>query len=75
RGAAPQANNPSWQPFWFLILQVDDDATPGKAHIVIREARTLPIVGGRVISLLGLLGLAANAALIARAGLRRRRPG
>lgn len=62
-----------WQPRWNLALKVDDDARPGKAHIVIKEARTLPIVGGRVLSVLGLLGLAANAAVIARAGWRRRR--
>jgi hypothetical protein len=67
-----QAYNPGWQPRWFLALQIDDDATPGKAHVVIREARTLPIVGGQIISILGLLGLAANSAVIAR-GHRRRR--
>jgi hypothetical protein len=62
----------NWQPRWYLALRIDDDATPGKAHIVIREAQTLPIVGGRIISLLGLLGLAANAAMIVRGRLRRR---
>jgi hypothetical protein len=64
--------NPGWQLRWFLALQINDDATPGRAHVVIREARTLPIVSGRIISILGLLGLAANAAVIAR-GHRRRR--
>jgi hypothetical protein len=72
RGAAPQTNDPSWQPLWFLALQIDDDATPGRAHIVIREAQTLPIVGGRIISLLGLLGLGANAVVIGRARWRAR---
>jgi hypothetical protein len=62
-----------WQPRWYLALRIDDDATPGRAHVVIREARTLPIVGGRIISILGLLGLAANAAVIARSHRRRRR--
>jgi hypothetical protein len=62
-----------WQDRWALVLKVDQDATPGKAHLVIREARTLPIVGGRIISVLGLLGLAASAAVLARAGWRRRR--
>jgi hypothetical protein len=68
-------SGPAVQPRWYLALRIDDDATPGKARIVVREARTLPIVGGRIISLLGLLGLAAIAAVIARAGLRRRREG
>lgn len=72
RGAASQADR-GWQLLWYLALQVDDDATPGRAHIVIREAQTLPIVGGRIISLLGLLGLGANAAVIARASWRARR--
>ena len=57
-----------WQEHWALVLKIDEDATPGKAHIVIGQARSLPIVGGRIISILGLLGLLANAALIARAG-------
>jgi hypothetical protein len=73
RTALAQPSHPDWQPYWFLALRVDDDATPGRAHIVIREARTLPIVGGWIISLLGLLGLIANAAVIARAAVRRRR--
>jgi hypothetical protein len=71
---AGQAHQPGWQPYWYLALQIDDDATPGSARIVIRHAQTLPIVGGRVITLLGLLGLAANAAVILR-GRRRRRDG
>ncbi len=66
---------PGWQNRWALVLQVNSDATPGKAHLVIREARSLPIVGGRIISILGLLGLAANAAVMGRAGWRRRRAG
>jgi hypothetical protein len=61
-----------WQVPWFLALQIDDDATPGKARVVIREAHTLPIVGGRIISILGLLGLAANGAMIPRSHRRRR---
>jgi hypothetical protein len=64
---------PGWQHRWALVVKVNQDATPGKAHLVIREARTLPIVGGRIISVLGLLGLVANAAVIVRAGWRRRR--
>jgi hypothetical protein len=62
-----------WQDHWALVLKIDQNATPGKAHVVIREARSLPIVSGRIISILGLLGLLANATVIARAGWRRRR--
>jgi energy-converting hydrogenase Eha subunit E len=70
---AGQPSGPGWQVRWGLVLQIDRDATPGKAHIVIREARSLPILGGQLISLLGLLGLAANAVVIASAARRRRR--
>jgi hypothetical protein len=62
-----------WQDHWALVLKIDEGATPGKAHVVIREARSLPIVGGRIISILGLLGLLANATVMARAGWHRRR--
>jgi hypothetical protein len=58
--------NTTWQPYWYLALQVDDDATPGRAHITVRESHALPIVGGRIISILGLLGLAANAVVVVR---------
>jgi hypothetical protein len=61
-----------WQDRWGLVLQVDPSATAGKVHIVIREARSLPIVAGRIISIFGLLGLAAIAAVIGRAAWRRR---
>jgi hypothetical protein len=63
---------PDWQPRWYIALRVDDGATSGKAHITIREARSLPIVSGWIISILGLLGLAANGALIGRRAWRRR---
>ncbi len=64
---------PGWQRRWHLALQIDKNATPGQAHLVIREAQTLPIVGGKILSLLGLLGLTANAVVIGRAARRRRR--
>ncbi len=64
-----------WQPPWYLALQIDDDAIPGRARVVIREARTLPIVGGRIISILGLIGLLANGAVIVRGHRRRRHAG
>jgi hypothetical protein len=72
RWAAPPLN-PGWQRRWQLALQIDENATPGQAHLVIREAQTLPIVGGKILSVLGLLGLAANAVVIGRASRRRRR--
>jgi hypothetical protein len=64
-----------WQTRWALVLQVADDAKPGKAHIVIEEARSLPIVAGRIISLLGLLTLAVIGVAILAGSVRRRRPG
>ena len=64
---------PAQQSRWYLALRVDDDATPGRARITVHEARSLPIVGGRIISILGLLGLAANAAVIMHSRIRRRR--
>lgn len=70
---AQQPLSAEWQPYYYLALRIDDDATPGKAHITVREAQTLPIVGGRIITILGLLGLAANAVVIVRG--RRRREG
>jgi hypothetical protein len=54
-----------------LVLQIDPDATPGAAKITISAAKTVPVVGGRVLTLLGLLGLAANFVAIG-AGRRRR---
>jgi hypothetical protein len=62
-----------WQTRWGLVLQIDGDAVPGKAHIEIRQARSSPIVAGRIISLFGLLGLAMNAVVMVRAARRRRR--
>jgi hypothetical protein len=72
RWAAPPLN-PGWQRPWQLALQIDETAKLGRAHLVIREAQTLPIVGGKILSVLGLLGLAANAVVIGRARRRRRR--
>jgi hypothetical protein len=63
-----------WQNRWALVLEVNREVTPGTAHIVVSEARSLPIVGGRIISILGLLGLVANAAVIGSRAWRRRRP-
>lgn len=72
RWQAPSIH-PGWQPLWYLVLRLGD-APGGRAHIVIREARSLPIVGGRILSLLGLVGLAANAGFVLHARRRARRP-
>ncbi len=66
---------PRWQTRWALVLQVADDAQPGKARIVIEQARSVPIVAGRIISLLGLLTLTAVGAALLVGAVRRRRPG
>jgi hypothetical protein len=57
------------------ILQVAQDATPGAAQITIRAANPWPVTLGRVLSLLGLLGLLANViAMVTDHRRRRRRP-
>jgi hypothetical protein len=62
---------PPWKPGWqrcsYLVLQVDADGRPGQRRIVIRQAQTVPIVGGKILTFLGLLGLAANGVVIVRA--------
>jgi hypothetical protein len=55
------------------ILQIDPDARAGVQTITASEAHPWPVRLGRVLSLLGLLGLAANAAVVARRSWRRRR--
>ncbi len=40
------------------FLQVDSDAKPGAARIVVTAAHPFPVVLGRILSLIGLLGLA-----------------
>jgi hypothetical protein len=72
---AAAASGVAVQPRWYLALRIDDDATPGNARLTVRGARTLPIVGGRIISIAGLLSLAAIAGTIMRAAIRRRRAG
>ncbi len=42
------------------VLRVDADAVPGAAKITVSGARPWPVVVGQVLSLLGVLGLAAN---------------
>jgi hypothetical protein len=45
------------------VLQIDDGAIPGAARITVRGARPWPVVVGEILSLLGVLGLAANVLL------------
>lgn len=51
-----------WQPRWHLVLEIPADAEGTSHTVVIRAARTTPIVVGEIVSILGLLGLAAIAA-------------
>ncbi|MCW3003029.1 MAG: hypothetical protein JWQ20_2327 [Conexibacter sp.] len=56
------------------ILRIDPDATPGLATITVTAAHPWPVTVGRLLSLLGLLGLLAHAAVPAvRGGWRRAR--
>ena len=64
---------PGWQTRWALVLQVADDAQPGKARIVIEQTHSLPVVAGRIISLLGLVTLAGIGAVMVAGAMRRRR--
>jgi hypothetical protein len=45
------------------VLRVDARAIPGAARITVRAARSWPVVVGQILSLLGVLGLAANVLL------------
>jgi hypothetical protein len=47
----------------YAVLRVDADAIPGAARITVRGASPWPVVVGRILSLLGVLGLAANVLL------------
>jgi len=67
-------DNPGWQQRWYLALRIPRDAT-GQSHtIVVRAARSTPIVAGRVISILGIVGLLAIALLLTWRRLRRPAP-
>jgi hypothetical protein len=56
-----------------LVLELDATTRAGPLTIAVSEARPLPVVLGRWLSLLGLAGLGANLAFIARGRWRRRR--
>jgi hypothetical protein len=48
------------------VIELDQDATPGAAKLTISAAHPWPVVGGWIVTLLGIAGLAANAAMIWR---------
>ncbi|HEV7754044.1 MAG TPA: hypothetical protein VGO71_21005 [Baekduia sp.] len=52
------------------VLRIDEDATPGAARITIHAAHPAAVTIGRVLSLLGILGLVVS---LARPAVRRRR--
>jgi hypothetical protein len=54
------------------VLQVPVNAPPGPTTITIEAARPWPVVVGRILSVVGLLGLLANGLWIALARRRRR---
>jgi hypothetical protein len=55
------------------FLEIDANAKPGAAHIVVTTAHPWPVVLGRILTLLGLLGLVAiGATLLLRETQRRR---
>jgi hypothetical protein len=63
-GARFVARDPGGNAF----LEVASDATPGAAHIVVTTAHPWPVMLGRFLTLLGVLGLAAaGVAVLARA--------
>lgn len=55
------------------VVQIAQDATPGAATVTIRAASPWPVALGRVLSVLGLLGLLANGVALALARRRRSR--
>jgi hypothetical protein len=56
------------------MVQVTKDAKPGVAVLTLRAAHPWPVLGGTILSLVGLAGLALNGVAIA-VGARRRRHG
>jgi hypothetical protein len=61
------------EPTGQAFVQLAPDAVPGAAKLTIRAARPWPVVGGWVLTLLGLAGLAANAIVVGRRSWTRRR--
>ena len=57
----------------YAVLEVTDTTTPGSSTITVTAAHPWPVTLGRVLSVVGLAGLLANAVAIAIAPRRRRR--
>jgi hypothetical protein len=64
---------PGSPPRWYLAIQIDDRAVDGQAHVVVSATRAWPLAAGKLLSLLGVLGLVAGAAALGRSRLRTRR--
>jgi uncharacterized membrane protein len=59
--------------YGLAAFKITDATSPGLAQVTIEAARPWPVVVGRLLSLLGVLGLLANCFVIARHRLRPRR--
>jgi hypothetical protein len=55
-----------------VILEIAADAKPGAAHIVITTAHPWPVMVGRLLTLIGLLGLAGLGVMLLMRGRRAR---
>jgi hypothetical protein len=60
-------------PQYHAVLRIDRDATPGAARITVSAAHPPAVVIGRLLSVLGIVALLANFALLLWRGRRRRR--
>jgi hypothetical protein len=65
-GAQIVARDPAGNAF----LEIDSNAKPGAAHIVVTTAHPWPVMLGRLLTLLGLLGLAGVAVALLVSGRR-----
>jgi hypothetical protein len=68
-GAQVIARDPAGNAF----LEIDGNAKPGAAHIVVTTAHPWPVMLGRLLTLLGLLGLAGVAVALLVGGRRAQR--
>jgi hypothetical protein len=60
-------------PQYHAVLRIDRDATPGAARITVSAAHPPAVVIGRLLSVVAILALLANFALLLWRGRRRRR--